>query len=414
MPPARRVSGSMVIPCRVTGRRWTRGSPVGGAPTSSSSGTPWARASGSSSSRVGPAAPDSSRDRVLTEMPVAADRSASVMSRCRRRARSRGPTAGEHLVQVVRPLLSSLPDRQQTLPHPAAARAGWRAGGRHEHDYDVVVVGGGAAGLSGALMLGRSRRSVLVVDAGEPRNAPAERRAQLLGRDGTPPGRAAGRGRAEVAGVRRRGRRRRVRRGRAPDGDRFAVRRSPAAGRCAAAGCWSPPGWSTSCPTSPGCAERWGRDVLHCPYCHGWEVRDQAIGVLATGPMAVHQALLFRQLSDDVVLFLHTGADARRRAGRAAGRARHPGRRRRGRRARGDRRPAAGVRLADGEVRRPRGAGRGAAVRRAAPTCSQSLGLRAGRRWRSAARSSATRAGRPATGRDRGAGRLGGRQRRPT
>jgi thioredoxin reductase len=53
---------------------------------------------------------------------------------------------------------------------------------------------------------------------------------------------------------------------------------------------------------------RWGRDVLHCPYCHGWEVRDQAIGVLATGPMSVHQALLFRQLSDDIVFFAHTMA----------------------------------------------------------------------------------------------------------
>ena len=62
-------------------------------------------------------------------------------------------------------------------------------------------------------------------------------------------------------------------------------------------GCSSRPGWSTSCPTCPGVAERWGRDVLHCPYCHGWEVRDQAIGVLATGPLAVHQALLFRQWS---------------------------------------------------------------------------------------------------------------------
>ncbi|MFD7660387.1 thioredoxin reductase, partial [Actinosynnema sp. NPDC059797] len=51
---------------------------------------------------------------------------------------------------------------------------------------------------------------------------------------------------------------------------------------------------------------RWGRDVLHCPYCHGWEVRDRAIGVLLTGPMSVHQALMFRQLSADVVLLSHT------------------------------------------------------------------------------------------------------------
>jgi thioredoxin reductase len=62
-------------------------------------------------------------------------------------------------------------------------------------------------------------------------------------------------------------------------------------------------------PDVPGLAQRWGRDVLHCPYCHGWEVRDRAVGVLATGPMAVHQALLFRQLTDDVTLFLHTGPD---------------------------------------------------------------------------------------------------------
>lgn len=59
-------------------------------------------------------------------------------------------------------------------------------------------------------------------------------------------------------------------------------------------------------PDVPGVAERWGRDVLHCPYCHGWEVRDRAIGVLATGPMSIHQALLFRQWSADVTLFVHT------------------------------------------------------------------------------------------------------------
>ena len=60
---------------------------------------------------------------------------------------------------------------------------------------------------------------------------------------------------------------------------------------------------------------------MHCPYCHGWEVCDQAIGVLASGPTAVHQALLFRQLSPDVVLFSHTIAAAGRRGRAAAGRA---------------------------------------------------------------------------------------------
>jgi thioredoxin reductase len=58
-------------------------------------------------------------------------------------------------------------------------------------------------------------------------------------------------------------------------------------------------------PDVPGLAERWGIDVLHCPYCHGWEVRDQRIGILATGPAAAHQALLFRQLSPHVTVLAH-------------------------------------------------------------------------------------------------------------
>jgi thioredoxin reductase len=62
-------------------------------------------------------------------------------------------------------------------------------------------------------------------------------------------------------------------------------------------------------PDVPGVNELWGRSVLHCPYCHGWEVRDQRVGVLATSPVSVHQALLFRQLTDHVTLFLHTVDD---------------------------------------------------------------------------------------------------------
>ncbi len=90
-----------------------------------------------------------------------------------------------------------------------------------EHSFDVVVVGGGAAGLSAALVLGRARRRVAVIDAGAPR-------------------------------------------------------------------------------------QRWGRDLLHCPYCHGWEVRDQPLGVLGTQPGSVQHALLVRQWSDDVIFFVHT------------------------------------------------------------------------------------------------------------
>jgi thioredoxin reductase len=175
-------------------------------------------------------------------------------------------------------------------------------------DYDVVVVGGGAAGLSGALALSRARRSVLVVDAGEPRNAPAGHVHNYLGREGTPPGELLAIGREEVAhygGEVVSGVVRGVRRRDEPLG--FEVQFD--GGRVVAARrLLLTTGLVDELPDLAGLAQRWGRDVLHCPYCHGWEVRDQAIGVLATGPMSVHQALLFRQWSDDVVLLQHTAA----------------------------------------------------------------------------------------------------------
>ncbi len=176
-------------------------------------------------------------------------------------------------------------------------------------EQDVVVIGGGAAGLSGAVALARSRRSVLVVDAGEPRNAPASGVHNYLGREDVPPAELLALGRAELegyGGLVRRGRVDAVERldGHHPfavaldDGTTVRARRLLVA-----------TGLVDQLPAVPGVAERWGHDVLHCPYCHGWEVRDSPIGVLATGPMAVHQALLFRQLSADVVLFQHTGPE---------------------------------------------------------------------------------------------------------
>lgn len=167
--------------------------------------------------------------------------------------------------------------------------------------YEVVVVGGGAAGLNGALMLARSRRSVVVIDAGAPRNAPADRVHGLLGRENTPPAELLARGReevrsyggqvvsGEVADARR-------------DGDGFAV--TLADGRATRARrLLITTGLVDELPDIPGVRERWGRDILHCPYCHGWEVRDRAIGVLGTGPMSVHQVLMFRQLSPEVIFF---------------------------------------------------------------------------------------------------------------
>lgn len=170
--------------------------------------------------------------------------------------------------------------------------------------YDVVVIGGGAAGLEGALMLARARRSVLVIDAGTPRNAPASGVHGFLTRDGIPPSELTAIGRDEV----------RHYGGHVVDaavtdarriGDGFTV--SVSGGReIRARRLLVTTGLVDELPDVPGLRERWGRDVLHCPYCHGWEVGDQQIGVLATGPMAVHQALMFRQWSDDVVLFRHT------------------------------------------------------------------------------------------------------------
>ena len=173
-----------------------------------------------------------------------------------------------------------------------------------DHEYDVIVVGGGAAGLSGAVALLRSRRRVLVVDAGSPRNAPAGGVHNLLTRDGLPPRELLALGREEV---RRYGGE--VREGRAvsaaPLDDGFEVHLDDG-GRLTARRLLVTTGLVDELPQVDGLRERWGHQVLHCPYCHGWEVRDQRIGVLATGPTAVHQALLFSQLSDDVVVLAHT------------------------------------------------------------------------------------------------------------
>ncbi|MCR3720656.1 MULTISPECIES: NAD(P)/FAD-dependent oxidoreductase [Prauserella salsuginis group] len=171
-----------------------------------------------------------------------------------------------------------------------------------EGDYDVAVIGGGAAGLNAALMLARARRSVVVLDAGEPRNAPADAVHGLLGREGVPPAELLERGRAEVRGYGGRVVTAEVEAVSAGDDGRFIV--STSGGRSVRARrVLVTTGLVDELPDIAGLRERWGRDVVHCPYCHGWEVRDRAIGVIANGPMALHQASLFRQWSADVVFF---------------------------------------------------------------------------------------------------------------
>ncbi len=171
--------------------------------------------------------------------------------------------------------------------------------------FDVAVLGGGAAGLSGAVTLGRARRSVVVVDAGSPRNAPATGVHGFLTRDGIGPRELVEIGRAEVeryggtvlpATA--------VAAQRTDDGFEVTLDdgRTIVARRLLVT-----TGLTDELPDVPGVAQRWGRDVVHCPYCHGWEVRDQPVGVLATNPgQAVHQALLFRQLTSEVTFFQHT------------------------------------------------------------------------------------------------------------
>lgn len=169
---------------------------------------------------------------------------------------------------------------------------------------DVLVIGGGVAGLSAALTLGRARRSVVVVDAGHPRNEPAGHSHGFLTRDGASPLELTRIGREEVSayGVE-------VVAGtvmaveRVGDGFRAVLDDgSTRTGRRLLVTA----GLVDVLPEVPGLAERWGRDVVHCPYCFGWEVRDAPIGILATGPLAVEQALMWRQWTPDLIVFRHT------------------------------------------------------------------------------------------------------------
>ncbi|MCX2732649.1 NAD(P)/FAD-dependent oxidoreductase [Saccharopolyspora sp. NFXS83] len=170
--------------------------------------------------------------------------------------------------------------------------------------YDAVIIGGGAAGASAALTLARARRRVLVIDSGAPRNAPAGHVHNYLGREGTPPRELVADGRAEATGYG----------AEFTDATATTTTRTPGgtiqvalddATTITTARLLITTGLADDLPDIDGLAPRWGRDVLHCPYCHGWEARDQHIVVLGTGPLAAHQALLWRQWSPRITL-LHT------------------------------------------------------------------------------------------------------------
>ncbi|HEY0618852.1 MAG TPA: FAD-dependent oxidoreductase, partial [Kribbella sp.] len=168
--------------------------------------------------------------------------------------------------------------------------------------YDVAVIGGGAAGLSAALVLSRARRKVLVVDAGEPRNAPATHMHGYLSRDGIPPAELLATGRNDVKGY-----------GGdivagsvtdlVPDGHSGFWVLLPGGQRISARRLLVTTGLRDELPDIPGLRDRWARDVLHCPYCHGHEVRDQQLGVLGGTPGAVRYAQIVRQWTHDLVYF---------------------------------------------------------------------------------------------------------------
>jgi thioredoxin reductase/SAM-dependent methyltransferase len=180
-----------------------------------------------------------------------------------------------------------------------------------ERHCDVCIVGGSAAGLAAALQLGRQRRSVIVVDAGEPRNGPAAHMHGFLGREGLPPSELIAAGQQEVrsyGGEVLAGLVSRVSRVSRTQAGGFRVDlaggHSIIARRVLAA-----TGLVDELPDIDGLAEHWGRDVIHCPFCHGYEVRDQRIVQIVTHPMGLHTAELFRQLSARLTVVLHDCAD---------------------------------------------------------------------------------------------------------
>ena len=165
---------------------------------------------------------------------------------------------------------------------------------------DVAIVGGGAAGLSAALVLGRSRRRVVVFDEGKPRNAAAPHSYGFLGHDGISGADLLSRGRAEVAEYGVRIVDARVLEIAPAEGDRFVVTTST--GTWGARAVILATGLADQLPAIEGLAEIWGVDAAECPYCHGWEVRDRAIGVVGTTDKLPRVAALLTQWSSDVTL----------------------------------------------------------------------------------------------------------------
>lgn len=189
-----------------------------------------------------------------------------------------------------------------------------------ERTAEVVVVGGSAAGLGAALQLSRQRRSVFVIDSGEPRNAPATAMHSYLGHEGRPPADFLRIAQEEVRSYGTE-----ILSGRAldvtrdEDGFHLTVTGGHVihARRVIAA-----TGASDELPDIPGLVDHWGGAVIHCPFCHGYEARDQHIAALVTSPLGLHPLPLLRQLTDRLTVVVHAGVvadDPQLEALRAAG-----------------------------------------------------------------------------------------------
>ena len=166
--------------------------------------------------------------------------------------------------------------------------------------FDAVVIGGGAAGLSASLALGRATRRVLLAACGSPRNAPADTAHNIFTRDGTPPAELVRIGREQLGAynvvirdecavdARR-------------DGDAFVVKLE--SGEVLTRGIILATGVRDVLPDKPGFQELWGKGLLHCPYCHGWEVARRPLGIYARGEDALHFSKLIRGWTNDLTLF---------------------------------------------------------------------------------------------------------------
>jgi thioredoxin reductase (NADPH) len=165
---------------------------------------------------------------------------------------------------------------------------------------DVIIVGAGPAGMSAALVLARAQASVLVIEAGEPRNAAATHIQGFLTRDGMPPTEFAAAGRREVTAAG--GEILSARVGDiAPRDDAFVVSLADGTIEVARA-LLIATGLRDDLPDILGASERWGTSVHHCPYCHGYEVRNREIAVIGglAREMSIKQAGLLRRYSDRV------------------------------------------------------------------------------------------------------------------